>query len=347
MRLTRTLPVMDAKFHACRFHAALGVIALALLGAGQAQAASPSNGMPRLVTNGKTNTAFRTGSSYYGQSTNWSGYQIGGTPTNSLLTPNANHYVQATWILPTRVGKNPVAASPTGYYGVAAWIGLGGSAMGRGLHSNMSQDHPLIQAGTHQQVNKDGSVEAPYFWFQIIPETAAFKIPIAIGPGQKAMVMINWIPGNDSTGTAGVGVCNLTTAKCANLNITGVAEPSNVTEWIVEAPTFKTNTGATSSALAAFSPAINFTNGCWAPTNGILSPVGNSTLSTVRDRNQFNMYPYTGMMVKSASPACHAIDSGINLTRVDMITKINRVDYYNARPFSVNDTGFGVAYYSP
>jgi hypothetical protein len=403
MSLVHTLSVIESRFHVCRLRAALGVIGLALLGAGQAQTATAASGMTRSVTDRdhaiyhpatncggahvtvmtprpgadllpdhvasspkaqafyvraaqahvtwldtvaceETNVTFKTGDSHDGQSTNWSGYQIGGAAAHSSLTTQANHYVQAAWVLPTRVQKATVDTSATGYYGVATWIGLGGSAMGRGLHSNMSRDHPLIQAGTHQQVNQDGSIEPPYFWFQIVPETAAFKIPIPISPGQKAMAVINWIPGSH---TAGVGVCNLTTAKCANLNITGVAETSNVTEWIVEAPTIKTATGTTSAALAAFSPAISFTNGCWSPTNVILSPVGNSALSTVKERNQFTMHPYTGAMVKDANPACHGIDSGANLARIDMITKVNHVDYYNARPFSVNDTDFGVMYYPP
>jgi len=226
-------------------------------------------------------------------SPSWSGYQIGGG------TAPANHFVSSGWYVP----NVSVPAYPSGYnngYYSCIWSGLGG-----GFNRSNYDDyaHPLIQAGTEQDIF-NGYTDY-YFWYQIYPvQTYQIKISsslMPVSPGDNVAGGAFWVPGSN---TAVVGVCNWNTNKCVNFNVPNVGEPSNTTEWIVEA----TQEWGINQPLPNFSP-IYFYNATWAET---------TTYSTTSQSG------ITGPITGQAAPAItgsvttQAITAGPSLSQIWM-----------------------------
>jgi hypothetical protein len=297
---THPSQIRGSRFHGGKFCAAFGVIGLALLGASQVQAGPSANGAVHAVTGmehandhatkncgegvtvmtpqpgtdlmpidesnipPEVDTLYRRAArqhvkwldtlecedssiyhtvGYY--SSSWSGYVMGGGSAPS------NHYVSTGWYVPT-VSVPPNSSSNTNYYS-SIWAGLGG---GPGSNYNNGA-HPLIQAGTDQNVI-NGQPQYS-FWYQILPAPAHPFSMMSVHPGDDVAGGGFWVPGSN---TAVVGVCNWNTNECVNINVPGVPEPSNTTEWILEAPSASLSPTDV-LPLAAFSP-VHFYNGTWA-----------------------------------------------------------------------------------
>jgi hypothetical protein len=322
--MSDTSEVVGSKLNARKFHAVLGAIGLALLGAGSVQAAAngsaahaitdmnhahyhatvncgntlvmtPQPGTDLMPVNvatspdmeafysraarqhvtwlgtveceksNKAHTIVYTASTGL-HSTNlsastpiWSGYIFGGGTTTT------NHYIQSNWHVPT-VMKPTKLYSADGSYDSAAWVGLGGTNWNNSNY-NRTIAHPLIQAGTEQDILSNGNASY-YFWCQIVPQQPTemkFITPttgtpaIPIKPGDEVAAAVFWAPGTNS---AVLGVCNWTTNTCISFNVLNVNEPSNTTEWIVEAPSIDN----VIQPLADFKPHVDFFNGCWVAT---------------------------------------------------------------------------------
>jgi hypothetical protein len=192
----------------------------------------------------------------------WSGYIFGGGTTT------ANHYIQSSWHVPT-VMRPTHAYSADDSYDSSVWIGLGGTNWNNSNYTRTTA-HPLIQAGTEQDVLSNGRTHY-YFWCQVVPQQPTemkFITPttgnpaIPIKPGDEVAAVVLWAR---STHSAVLGVCNWTTNTCINFNVLGVSEPSNTTEWIVEAPSIDNII----QPLANFKPHVDFLNGCWAATTAL------------------------------------------------------------------------------
>jgi len=181
----------------------------------------------------------------------WIGYVIGGGTTP------APHYAQSGWYVPTVTV--PAGYSPDSHnskYMSYIWVGLGGIGD--------ASTHPLIQAGTEQNITASGSVNYNAWWelytgadggANVIDSKTLFPVK----PGDQVGAVIDWVPGsNGATGSAGVGVCNWNTNTCFNIS-TSSNEPGNTAEWILEAP----EVAGTAAPLPNFST-IQFFNGCWA-----------------------------------------------------------------------------------
>jgi hypothetical protein len=206
-------------------------------------------------------------------SSNWSGWEIGG----GAATPN--HYVQSGWYEPTVTF--PSYSTLNGTYYSSVWAGLGGDPY---KSSNFGYSHPLIQAGTAQHINSSG--QAHYFWYEVYP--LQFEQPLITSPampaspGDDVAVGVAWIPASNA---AVMSFCNWNTNLCVALNVTSVyvqnlgyymniGEPSNTTDWIVEAPTVN---GAQTSP-PAFASSIYFYNARWSATTtySLVNPSANN-----------------------------------------------------------------------
>jgi hypothetical protein len=243
----------------------------------------------------------------------WSGYMIGGG------TAAANHYAQSGWYVPTVMSPaKPYSAN--GSYDSSIWVGLGGVDS---PYSNFSSAHPLIQAGTEQDVGVNGSKTCTssglpnnpcyYFWYEVYPQMteqpiAITQMPISVGDNVAAVIF--WVPGSN---TAVLGVCNWNTNLCINFNVPGVGEPSNTTEWVIEAPSnFNTATNTvTQKPLAKFSPYVNFYNGCWSATTTFSVSSKTNTTYPVNATNGANG-------VTGSIGACQSLAADPSLTSIIM-----------------------------
>lgn len=241
-----------------------------------------------------------TGSTNY--STNWSGWQISSGSTAG------NHYVQAGWTVPTAYAPSvPYSGvNANGTYISSIWVGAGG-----GFNSNFSADRPLIQAGTVQAVNNTNLPGNYYFWYEVfagnLNDRAQAQVPIygiPVNPGDAVAAGVFWVPESNA---AVLGVCDWTSKQCIDFNVFGAGEPSNTTEWIVEAPTESSN--GLVYPLPQFSPDINFINGCWAAT---------TTFSTAGIAGKpVALGPSTNAGI-TGSVVCQPISAGPSLTWIDM-----------------------------
>ena len=270
----------------------------------------------------------------YSSTSNWSGYVIGGGSQTAATT---NHYAQSGWYVPVVTAPTAYPPDNTGWYYSAVWVGLGGGITNAG-GSNFSSAHPLIQAGTEQDVKSNGSTQY-YFWWEVYPMSPNYvgvsqKInQLSVKPGDEVGAVIDWVPGSNS---AGLGVCDWNTNTCVSLDYAS-GEPSNTTEWIVEAP------GTPTLPLANFGT-VNFFNGCWAPTTTFSINHGTPTNP--------NVYPLSSGNPKvtgSITGTCHPINEGPSLTPLGITTEYAGTAIGLAIPGALGSNGsdFQVTYKQP
>lgn len=106
------------------------------------------------------------------QSTNWSGYNQGTLEQNGKLF----HSISAYWTVPkvTQHTKGQAEYS-------ADWIGIGGGCVDAGC---VVTDATLIQTGTEQDVNSNGTT-AYSAWWEIIPAPSLTITSLKIHPGDR------------------------------------------------------------------------------------------------------------------------------------------------------------------
>jgi hypothetical protein len=228
------------------------------------------------------------------------------------------------------------------------WVGLGCGIYG----SECSDDHPLIQAGTEEDVNPNGEIIYSFF-YQIWPDKNNPFPPLTDGSnlslkvGDEVAATVFWMPQTtagqnsictlpnqpDNTvhvgNTAQLGVCNFTENKCVNIYIpcftdqnsgaviTSVPEPDTA-EWVHEAPTDKYQNP---QAIPVFDQ-INFNNACWAPTTTYaIQGIGNSAELV-------------------GSVACQIITAGSIQRQIQMLYDFPGTSYYQmATPSGIGATG--------
>jgi hypothetical protein len=168
--------------------------------------------------------------------------------------------------------------------------------------------------------------------------TSAMKIK----PGDDVAAVVFWVPGSN---TAVLGVCSWTNALCVNFNVTGVGEPSNTTEWIVEATT-DTLTG-TIGPLPNYG-SVNFINAQWASA---------TTLSAAAKPN--NSYALSAGQAGAGITGTYTgqpIAAGPSLTEIDLYIPysngarsfISEPDRVNGITDGVNNSSdFTVKYWNP
>jgi hypothetical protein len=230
----------------------------------------------------------------------WSGYQIGG------YAAPANHYVSSGWYVPAVYAPAYSSGYNNGYYS-CIWSGLGG-----GYNRTDSNDyaHPLIQAGTEQDIS-NGTTDY-YFWYEIFPvqqyQVRVTWSTMAISPGDDVAAGVFWVPGSN---TAVLGMCDWNTNRCVNFNVPNIGEPSNTTEWVVEA----TQEYGVAQPLPNFSP-IHFYNATWATT---------TTYSTTSESG------IPGPITGQAAPA---ITGSVTTQPMAVGPSLTELDMYLPSPYS-------------
>jgi Peptidase A4 family len=152
-----------------------------------------------------------------GQSSNWFGYNQGilekGTPFTSIA---------GDWTVPTASlhGAATNQASST-------WIGIGGGCLDTACTAT---DATLIQAGTEQDANSDGSTTY-YAWWEVIPAPGLEVTSVTVRPGDRIHVSI-------ATLAPEVWTITLSDSNGQGFSQT-VPYPSTLAtaEWIEETPT--------------------------------------------------------------------------------------------------------------
>lgn len=179
------------------------------------------------------------------QSNNWSGYNQG-----VLETGKSYHSISGQWVVPTAT-----AAQPNQDEASATWVGIGGGCLDT---SCTLTDSTLIQAGTEQDVNADGS-RTYDAWYELIP-APSLVTPLAVHPGDTVATSI-------VEGTPGVWTITMTNATTGQHWSTTVPYTSSyaTAEWIEETPITVGSNGAGLAAMPNLGT-VSFSN---ATANGV------------------------------------------------------------------------------
>ena len=153
----------------------------------------------------------------YAPSSNWSGFVEATSPSTPSFTG-----VTATFDVPR------LLASPAGS-AMAEWVGIDGAL-----------DSSLIQAGIDEQpVASDPGSYTITPWWEILPAPETPITSLTVGPGDLLTVEIEHVSGT----TWSIALLDHTTGKSFQIDRT-YSGPQTSAEWIVEAPTVCTQSGA-------------------------------------------------------------------------------------------------------
>jgi Peptidase A4 family len=164
------------------------------------------------------------------QSGNWAGYVVQSNAGQSFSS------VSGSW-------TQPSVSSGSGQGYSAYWVGLGGAGQ---------QSQSLEQVGTSADVS--GGQTQYYAWYELLP-AAETRLNIAIHPGDhiSAKVAVN---GTNVT----VSMSDQTTGQSVTKTVQMSNPDTSSAEWIAEAPSAQTQTGAAQVLPLANFGTVNFTN---------------------------------------------------------------------------------------
>lgn len=185
------------------------------------------------------------------QSNNWSGYNQGTLEQGSKLFNS----IGGQWTVPTASQHTGGQAEYS-----ADWIGIGGGCVDA---SCTVTDPTLIQTGTEQDVNSNGTT-AYSAWWELIPGPSLTISGMAIHPGDRMSSSIAEVVPNAEVWT--ISIKDLTTGQSYS---TTVPYPSThaTAEWIQETPLIL-GTGASIAAQPNLtSPAFDLATTNGAPAN--------------------------------------------------------------------------------
>ena len=170
------------------------------------------------------------GSMDMSQSNNWSGYNVGAL-NGGTFTPVTS--VSATWTVPTASAHKANEAENS-----AMWVGIGGGCVDSGCSL---ADSTLIQAGTEQDVNADGTTSYSAWW-ETIPAPSVDS-GLTIRPGDQMKVSI--VQGALAEVWT-ITITDVTTGKTANATVNPTAYTSDYStaEYILETPVTAGSSGA-------------------------------------------------------------------------------------------------------
>lgn len=161
--------------------------------------------------------------------------------------------VSGTWTVPA------VSGTGTGESGDASWVGIGGV--------NSSD---LIQAGTDNTVNADGSVTVIAF-YELLPNPAMQITSLKVSVGDTISASVAQQPDGSWT----ITVSDVTTAKNYTINVAYTSNYASA-EWIEEDPSY---TNGTLVPFDKFSHVV-FSSGN-ATMNGTLTAVASSNAQPI------------------------------------------------------------------
>ena len=155
------------------------------------------------------------------QSTNWSGYNIG-ADYPQVSTGTTFSSVGGQWTVPKVTQRTSGQAEDS-----ATWVGIGGGCVSDDCSVT---DSTLIQAGTEQDVSKNGKANYDAWW-EIIPETET-KTTLPVAAGNKVSVSIGM---SSTPGDWTIVIKNLTTHQQFTTT-TPYSSSEDTVEWIEETP---------------------------------------------------------------------------------------------------------------
>jgi hypothetical protein len=182
---------------------------------------------------------------------NWSGYDA----SNGTYSG-----ISGSWTIPSVSGSDPSSADAT-------WIGLGG------VNST-----DLIQTGTQNEVNQDGSVQTTAF-YELLPDNETPIQAISVNPGDKISASINLI----SSGFWQISLLDQTNGQRYTTEVQYDSSESSA-EWVEEDPSDVTGQQVPLDNFGT----VNIT-GASATLNGQsedLNSLGAQVLTMVNDADQ-------------------------------------------------------------
>jgi hypothetical protein len=146
-------------------------------------------------------------------STNWSGYVVSGKSFSA---------VSGKWVEPT------ATCTPGSSSSAAVWVGIGGNSQSSGK---------LEQVGTEVDCSATGSASYS-MWYELVP-SAAVPIKLTVAPGDSISASVE-VSGTKVT----VKIENLTRKTSFAKTLTMAVPDLSSAEWIVEAPSACSTSGA-------------------------------------------------------------------------------------------------------
>jgi hypothetical protein len=163
------------------------------------------------------------------QSGNWSGYNQGvvdeKTPFRSI---------SGQWVVPTATQRVKGQAEYS-----ASWTGIGGGCLDRSCDAT---DATLIQAGTEQDVSKNGTAHYSTWW-EVIP-APSFSTPVTVRPGNVVSVSLT----ESAPDVWTISIRNLSTGSHWSKTVPYSSDYSTA-EWIEETPLLINGAGSGFTAL--------------------------------------------------------------------------------------------------
>jgi hypothetical protein len=204
-------------------------------------------------------------------SSNWAGYFV----NNCSFTA-----VSGKWTVPT-----PTTTSTTDVTADTAWIGIGGV-----------DTNDLIQAGTEETVDTDGTINVAIF-YELLPDTPHFPTSITVSPGNHISASIN----ETSAGTWLINVSNTSTGQSYSKTVAYTSSHTSA-EWIEEDPSYSDGT------LVPFDDfgSVSFTNA---------SATGNGTQVTLSDASKVKLVDSRNRSLATPSVISGANNDGFTVVR--------------------------------
>jgi hypothetical protein len=216
-------------------------IALTLVVTSASASAMSAHGqLPHLV-------AGAHGSVNANQSTNWFGYNQGTLEQGSKLFNS----ITGNWTVPTASQHTKGEAEYS-----SDWIGIGGGCVDSGCNAG---DETLIQTGTEQDVNSDGST-AYSAWWEVIPGPSLTISNMNVSPGDQMHADISEVVADSNLWK--ITIQDLTKNETYSTTVP-YSSTHDTAEWIEETPLIL----GTNAGFAAL-PNLTSPNFDLATTNG-------------------------------------------------------------------------------
>ncbi len=192
-------------------------------------------------------------------SSNWAGYVVGGSDSNTQFSN-----VSGSWVQPT-------SKCSSGQDDAAFWVGVGGdegqtSSMGQsGLGDGSSTS--LEQIGT--EGNCTGNGTQYYAWYELVP-SAPVQLNLSIHPGDKIKASVG-VNGDN----VAFSLTDETTGQSFSKTIQASNPDTSSAEWVAEAPSECDGSGSCTPLPLSDFGTVDFTNAT-ATANGHTGTISDS-----------------------------------------------------------------------
>jgi len=191
-------------------------------------------------------------------SSNWAGYVVGGSDSNTQFSN-----VSGSWVQPT-------SKCSSGQDDAAFWVGIGGdngqsSSYGSSLGDGSSTS--LEQIGTEGNCTGNGTQH--YAWYELVP-AAPVQLNLAIHPGDHITASVN-VNGDNTS----FSLTDKTTGQSFSKTVSSPNPDTSSAEWIAEAPSECDGSGSCTPLPLSDFGTVDFTNAT-ATANGHTGTISDS-----------------------------------------------------------------------